>query len=103
MTENRMVAPEQKAEDSPELSLRPLQLTEFIGANQLALFADQSKLVTRHWMAGAAVANFTRALAKVHMQHFRRAETIDDVRVVSLVELFADVGRQTFACRRGDP
>jgi len=35
MTENRMVAPEQKAEDSPELSLRPLQLTEFIGQQKL--------------------------------------------------------------------
>src|SRR5262245_27713870 len=30
-----MVAPEQKAEDSPELSLRPLQLTEFIGQQKL--------------------------------------------------------------------
>ena len=35
MTENRMIAPEQKSEDSPELSLRPLQLTEFIGQQKL--------------------------------------------------------------------
>ena len=35
MTETRVVATEQKPEDSPELSLRPLQLTEFIGQQKL--------------------------------------------------------------------
>src|SRR3569623_259002 len=35
MSDGRMVTPEQKTEDSPELSLRPLQLTEFIGQQKL--------------------------------------------------------------------
>ncbi len=35
MTENRMIATEQKPEDAPELSLRPLALTEFIGQQKL--------------------------------------------------------------------
>src|SRR6201991_4804786 len=35
MTEGRVIAAEQKTEDSPELSLRPLQLTEFIGQQKL--------------------------------------------------------------------
>ncbi|MES1150872.1 MAG: Holliday junction branch migration DNA helicase RuvB [Dongia sp.] len=35
MTEGRVIAAEQKAEDSPELSLRPLQLAEFIGQQKL--------------------------------------------------------------------
>ena len=31
----RVIAAEQKTEDSPELSLRPLQLAEFIGQQKL--------------------------------------------------------------------
>ena len=35
MTENRMIATDQKPEDTPETSLRPLALTEFIGQQKL--------------------------------------------------------------------
>src|SRR3954463_4017172 len=35
MSDGRMIATEQKPEDSPELSLRPLALTEFIGQQKL--------------------------------------------------------------------
>jgi len=65
--------------------------------NGTALLIEQANLVSRHRLAGSAVANRSGAVRQKNMQHLGRADAIENFDAGAFAEARPDLFRQSLA------
>ena len=77
-----------------------LQLTHLAApGDDLAIVVDQAKVVAGDRPAAGAVFHVARTIAEVDVQHFGRADAVENVDAITLAPASADVRRQRLAGR----
>ena len=76
-----------------------VKVADFARRYRLTVLVAQLDAVARHWPAGAAVAYLARTIRQEDMQHFGRADAVDDVNAEMLGEALAQIGGQGLAGR----